>query len=300
VKGRVTGLRDFGAFIDLGGIEGLVPVSELSHTRVGHPSEVLKQGDEVEVEILRIEPANPNSPEKAKQKERITLSLRARQEDPWKKAAEEIKEGERITGKVARLQPFGAFVELRPGVDGLIHISALSNRRIAHPRDVVSVGDEVLVQVEKVDPVEKRISLRRISPDEADQPVEAKPEQKEPKQEQARAPRPRAGQIVTGKVERIEPYGIFLGFPGGRGLVPASETGTDRGTDLRRHFSLGQEIKAEILEVDGSGKIRLSMTAAVRSEERADAEAWVKSQPKGGGQKGLGTFADLLKGKKLL
>jgi small subunit ribosomal protein S1 len=303
VKGKVTGVRDFGAFVDLGGLEGMIPVSELSHTRVGHPSDVLKVGDVVEVDVLRMEPAQPNSPDKAKQKERITLSLRSRQEDPWKKATEEIKEGDRLKGKIARLQPFGAFVELRPGVDGLIHISALSNRRIAHPRDVVSVGDEVEVTVEKVDPAEKRISLRRITAEEAEQPAPPKAERQEraeraPKEPQA--PRPRVGQIVQGKVDRIEPYGVFLVFPGGRGLVPASETGTDRGTDMKRAFSLGQELKVEVLDIDSGGKIRLSMTAAVRSEERADAEQYMKANaPKGAGKKGFGTFADLLKDKKL-
>ncbi|HSP78759.1 MAG TPA: S1 RNA-binding domain-containing protein, partial [Myxococcaceae bacterium] len=139
VKGRITSVRDFGAFVDLGGVEGMIPVSELSYQRVAHPSEVVKQGDEVEVEVLRIEPAQPNSPDKSKQKERIALSLRARQEDPFKAAIAELKEGDRLQGKVVRLQPFGAFVELRPGVDGLVHVSALSERRIAHPRDVVQV-----------------------------------------------------------------------------------------------------------------------------------------------------------------
>src|SRR5450432_3417654 len=129
----------------------------MSHTRVGRPSDVCKPGDEVEVEVLRIDPPQPNSPDKTKHKERITLSMRARQEDPWEAAASAIHDGDRLTGKVVRLQPFGAFVELRPGVDGLIHISALSDRRIAHPRDVVQTGQEVSVIVEKIDPVEKRI-----------------------------------------------------------------------------------------------------------------------------------------------
>ena len=298
VKGKVVGVRDFGAFVDLGGIEGMIPVSELSHVHVGHPSDVVKVGDDVEVEVLRMEPGNPNSADKAKQKERITLSLRARQEDPWKAALAEIQEGSRLTGKVVRLQPFGAFVELRPGVDGLIHISALSNKRIAHPRDVVNVGDEVLVEVDKVDPAEKRIGLRRISEEEAAEP--AQPREQKPREATERVARARVGQIVTGKVERVEPYGVFLGFPGGRGLIPASETGTERGTDLRKHFPLEKELKAEVLEIDASGKIRLSMTAALRSEERADVEAFRQSQKpqQGAGKKGFGTFADLLKGLK--
>ena len=308
LQGKVTGVRDFGVFVDVGGVEGLVPVSELSHVRVGHPSELVNVGDSVEVEVLRIEPPNPNSPDKAKHKERITLSMRARQQDPWKTFAAGLKEGDRLHGKVVRLQPFGAFVELRPGVDGLIHVSAMSERRIAHPRDVLKVGDQVEVTVEKVDPGEKRIGLRLVVDGvpvgsgvstSAPAPAEAAPG-KEPTPKRESVPRPRAGLVVEGTVDRIEPYGVFLVFPGGRGLVPASETGTERGTDLKRHFELGQALKAQILEVDGGGKIRLSLTAAERAAERAEMEAWQRTQrPSGGGSKGFGTLGDLLKGRKL-
>jgi small subunit ribosomal protein S1 len=305
VRGRVTAVREFGAFVDLGGIEGLVPVAEMSHARVGRPSDVCKVGDEVEVEILRIEPPQPTSPDKAKHKERITLSMRARQEDPWEAAASVIHDGDRLTGKVVRLQPFGAFVELRPGVDGLIHISALSDRRIAHPRDAVSVGDEVTVQVEKIDTGEKRVGLRLVRDGEVvgsgtPSPAEhAENVEKTVTARSAPAHRPKVGEVVTGQVDRIEPYGVFLTFPGGRGLIPASETGTERGTDLRRHYSLGQELKVAILEVDGTGKIRLSIPAAQRMEERAEMEAWKRKQPAGAGGKGFGTLGDLLKGRKL-
>ncbi|WP_240359982.1 S1 RNA-binding domain-containing protein [Pyxidicoccus caerfyrddinensis] len=301
VKGKVSGVRDFGVFVDLGGVEGMIPVSELSYTRVGHPSEVVNAGDEVEVEILRMEAAQPNSPDKSKQKERITLSMRARMEDPFKKAISEIKEGDRLQGKVVRLQPFGAFVELRPGVDGLVHISALSDRRIAHPRDVVKEGEVIWVAVEKIDTTDKRIGLRRISEEEAQRPPEERPaaaaSAAPAAARQPAAPRPQVGQVVVGKVDRIEPYGVFLQFPGGKGLLPASETGTERGTDLRKHYSLGQEVKVAILDIDASGKIRLSVTAAQRAEERAEVEAWQKTQqPQGqaAGKKGFGTFADLL------
>ncbi len=303
VKGKVTGVRDFGVFVDLGGVEGMIPVSELSHVRVGHPSEVVKVGDEVEVEILRLEAAQPNSPDKAKHKERITLSMRSRQEDPFKAALASIKEGDRLQGKVVRLQAFGAFVELRPGVDGLVHISALSDRRIAHPRDVVKEGETIWVVVEKIDPNEKRIGLRKITEEDALRPPEERPAPEAKaaapaKPAEPAAPRPKVGQVVVGKVDRIEPYGVFLQFPGGKGLIPAAETGTDRGTDLRKHFSLGQEVKVAILDIDASGKIRLSITAAERAEERAELDAWQKTQKAPSG-KGFGTLADLLKNKKV-
>ncbi|RKH33672.1 S1 RNA-binding domain-containing protein [Corallococcus praedator] len=297
VKGKVSGVRDFGVFVDLGGVEGMIPVSELSYTRVGHPSEVVKQGDDVEVEIIRMEEGQPNSSDKAKQKERITLSLRSSQEDPFKKALEELHEGDRLQGKVVRLQPFGAFVELRPGVDGLVHISALSDRRIAHPRDAVKEGEVIWVSIEKIDPNDKRIGLRRISEEEAQRPAEERPAKAatEAKPAQPAAPRPKVGDVVTGKVDRLEPYGVFLAFPGGKGLIPASETGTDRGTDMRKHFSIGQELKVAIIDMDPAGKIRLSIPGAIRAEERAEVEAWQKTQkPVGSGKKGFGTFADLL------
>ena len=304
VEGKVTGVRDFGVFVDLGGVEGLVPLSELSHVRVAHPSEVVNAGDRVEVEILRIEAPNPHSPDKAKHKERITLSMRSRQEDPWKAFAANLKEGDRLSGKVVRLQPFGAFVELKPGVDGLIHVSALSDRRIAHPRDVVKVGEAVEVVVEKVDAAEKRIGLRLVVNGEPvgstlGAPAAAATETPKAAAREA-PPRPRSGQVVEATVDRIEPYGVFVVFPGGRGLVPASETGTERGTDLKRHFQLGQVLKAQILEIDASGKIRLSLTAAERAAERAEMEAWQRSQkPSGGGSKGFGTLGDLLKNRKV-
>lgn len=299
LKGKVVSVQAFGCFVDLGGVEGMVPVSELSHLRVGHPNEVVDVGDDVEVEVLRIEAPEPSSPDKARRKERITLSMRSRQEDPFKAALAELQEGTRTKGKVVRLQPFGAFIELKPGVDGLMHISAMSERRIAHPRDVLKVGDEVEVVVEKLDPAEKKIGLRLVKDG---QPVgeggaaaaEAsaggeKPERKE-------APKAaRRGQIVTGKVERIEPFGIFIGWEGGRGLIPASETGTERGTDLKRVFPMGKEVKAEIIEMEGT-KLKLSIVKAVRSEERADLDAYMKTQPKQQGKTGFGTLGDKLKG----
>lgn len=300
LKGRVTNVRDFGAFVDLGGLEGMIPVSELSYVRVGHPGDVVKVGDEVEVEVLRLEAAHPDSPDKSKHKERITLSMRSRMEDPFKAALATLKEGDRLKGKVVRLQNFGAFVNLLPGVDGLVHVSALSDRRIAHPRDAVKEGEEIWVQVEKIDEKDKRIGLRRISEEDAQRPAEeVQAERAAQQQQQARAaaaPRPKVGQVVVGKVDRLEPYGVFLAFEGGKGLIPASETGTERGTDIKRHFSLGQELKAAVVDIDPAGKIRLSIPAAERAEERAYLDEWQKSQkPAGGGAKGFGTFADLLK-----
>jgi small subunit ribosomal protein S1 len=304
LKGTVVNVQAFGAFVDLGGLEGLIPVSEMAHVRVGHPSEVVKVGDEVEVEVIRLEEAEPNSPDKAKRKDRVTLSMRKLMEDPFTKALETIKEGMVLKGKVVRLQPFGAFVELQPAVDGLIHISAMSERRIAHPRDVLKVGDEVEVKVEKIDPAEKRIGLRLVkdgvpvgegvASSSASAPGENGAAER-PKQ----APKPRRGSVVVGKVCRVEPFGVFIEWDGMQGLIPASETGTERGTDLKRAFPMGKELKAEVIEIDG-GKLKLSIVAAARSEERADLEAWKRDQAKQvKGSGGFNSLADKLKGIKL-
>lgn len=305
LKGRIVNVQAFGAFVDLGGLEGLIPVSEMSHVRVGHPSEVVKVGDEVEVEVIRLEEAEPRSPDKSKRKDRITLSMRKLMADPFAAAMESLKEGAVLKGKVVRLQPFGAFVELMPAVDGLIHISAMSERRIAHPRDVLRVGDEVEVKVEKLDPAEKRIGLRLVKDGVAvgegvsssgQAAVEGQAGGEEPRKAVVR---PRRGQVVVGKVNRVESFGIFIEWEGFSGLVPASETGTDRGTDLKRVFPMGKEVKAEIIEADGH-KLKLSIVAAQRSEERADLAAWKKGQAqqeKGAG--GFNSLADKLKSFKL-
>ena len=308
VQGTVVNVQAFGAFVDLGGLEGLVPVSEMSHVRVGHPSDVVQVGQGVEVEVIRMEDAEPNSPDKAKRKERITLSMRKLMEDPFTKALDLFKEGAVVKGKIVRLQPFGAFVELMPGVDGLIHISAMSERRIAHPRDAVKEGEEVEVKVEKVDPHEKRIGLRLVKDGVAigegvassgaapaadgTAPVagDAKP----------RGVKAKRGQIVTGKVVRIEQYGIFLEYAEGQqGLVPGAETGTERGTDLRRVFPMGTVLKAEVVELEGQ-KVKLSIVAAQRSEERADLESWKSEQAKQvKSSGGFNSMADKLKGLTL-
>lgn len=310
LKGRIVNVQAFGAFVDLGGLEGLIPVSEMSHVHIGHPSELVKSGDEVEVEIIRLEEAEAHSPDKSRRKDRITLSMRKLMEDPFAEALKSIQEGQVLKGKVVRLQPFGAFVELMPAVDGLIHISAMSTRRIAHPRDVLKVGDEIEVKVEKIDPAEKRIGLRLVkdgapvgegvstsSGSSAEEHGGAGGGGEERKEK--RAARPRRGQIVVGKVNRVEPFGVFIEWEGNVGMIPASETGTERGTDLRRVFPMGKELKAEVIELNGE-KLKLSITAATRSEERADLDAWKGEQSKKvSNAGGFNSLADKLKGLNL-
>jgi small subunit ribosomal protein S1 len=153
LEGSVTRLLPFGAFVDLGGVQGLVHVSEISHRRVGDPSEALQIGQKVKVKVLKLENLGEGK------KERISLSIKASESDPWQEVTSRIKEGDVVRGPVLRVMDFGAFVEISPGVDGLVHVSQLARRRIAHPKDVVSVGQEVEAKITKIDPAAKRISL---------------------------------------------------------------------------------------------------------------------------------------------
>ncbi len=160
VKGTVTSLRDFGAFVSIGAVEGLLPVSEVAWARVNHVSDVLSVGQEVEVVVKGID----------WEKNRISFSLKDTLADPWEEAASAFPEGSYQNGKVARLTPFGAFVTLGSGVDGLIHISKLgAGKRIQHPREVLAEGQEVEVKVEGVDREQRRISLSLASVSRAEQ-----------------------------------------------------------------------------------------------------------------------------------
>jgi small subunit ribosomal protein S1 len=149
VSGKVSSIVSFGAFVNLGGIDGLIHISELSWCHVEKPSEVLSVGDEVDVEILEVD----------KERERISLSLKACQADPWEQLSRDVQVGEVINGMVTKLVPFGAFVQVRPGIEGLIHISELSRRHVEQPDEVVAVSQEIEVKVIDIDIDRRRISL---------------------------------------------------------------------------------------------------------------------------------------------
>ncbi len=157
MPGTVTSLRDFGAFVDIGGVEGLIHVSELGYGRVGHPSEVLEIGQAVEVKVVRIDPATESG------RAKVGLSLRALAPDPWATVAERFPVGTTVRGKVLRLERFGAFVELTPGLDGLVHVSRMAvDRPVSHPKQVVAIGDEVEVSVIGVEAENHRVSLSMV------------------------------------------------------------------------------------------------------------------------------------------
>jgi small subunit ribosomal protein S1 len=282
LEGTITSVRDFGAFVDLGGVEGLVHVSELSHTRIAHAQDAVKQGQKVKVQVLRIE-------KDEKGQERIGLSLRALEQDPWDAARAQLKEGARLTGKVARLQPFGAFVELFPGVDGLVHVSALADRHIQHPREVVKEGESILVQVESIDDGSRRISLRKVSENE---PATAE----KPAAHAGR--RPKVGDSVEATVDKCEPFGVFVHWDGGKGLIPNAELGTPRGSDNKKTVPVGTKVKAQIIEIDDRGRYRLSRTSAERAQEGSDYREYQREMNKRlAPGKGFGTLGDLLRAK---
>lgn len=169
IKGQVARLTDFGAFIDLGGIDGLVHVSEISHSHVAKPADVLNVGDEVEVQVLSVDP----------EKERISLSIKANLPGPWTDIEEKAAPGSVLEGTVKRLTSFGAFVEIFPGVEGLVHISQISHKHIATPHEVLHEGDQVQVKVLEVHPEDHRVALSIKALEEKPEEAKAEPIEEE-------------------------------------------------------------------------------------------------------------------------
>src|SRR5215210_2347335 len=170
VTGKVTSLASYGAFVDLGGLEGMLHVSEIGYSRLAHPKEVLNVGDEVEVQVIKIEKGKDE-----KKPERISLSRRSLETDPWKEAASSFPDGAEVPGKVMRMESFGAFVEIAPGVEGLLHISEIGGgRRLNHPREALQQGQEIQVRVLNVDSGKRRISLGMATGEEGSYREETK------------------------------------------------------------------------------------------------------------------------------
>lgn len=271
VEGTVRTVVPFGAFVDVGGVEGLVPLSEMSHNRADQPKDVFKVGEACKVKILRLD-----------ERGKLWLSRKAAIEDPWTQVAEKYAPGTRHKGKVARLQPFGAFIELESGIDGLIHTADLSIKRIEHPEEVVKVGDEIEVVVANVDPRQHRIALHPAPTGDA---ANETPQ------------RIQVHKIVKVVVVNVESGGLVvrvLGATGrnARGFVSAAATGTPRGTELRKLFPVGKELDVKITEYDPRrGELKLSIKALNEENERnayQQYRAQVKREAK------FGTLADLL------
>lgn len=276
LQGRITNVRDFGAFVDLGGIEGLIPIRELSHDRVQRPEDVVAVGDVVSVKVTRIEEDGGRT--------KISLSLKALAADPWDGITAIAPVGKVLAGQVTRLTDFGAFVRLAAGVEGLLHVSELGPR-VRSPSEHLEVGQQLLVVVRDVDRARKRASLALAG--EGAREGEA-----------AVNPRPVQGAVVTATVEAVERFGLFVQIAGttgrgGRGLVPNAEMGLPRGADVRRELPVGTEIRAKVIDAT-EGKMRLSIRAAREDAERAVYDSYRQSQASRGG---MGTLGDLLKDK---
>lgn len=306
IQGTVTRLQPFGAFVDIGGLDGLIPMSELGWGHVKDAKDVVNVGDGVTVEVKKID----FDTQKAGMP-KIGLSLRATQADPFIAHLNDLFPGALLVGTVKKLEQFGAFVELWQGVQGLVHISEISDRRIPHPKDVLSVEEKVQVRVLDVDEGARRISLSMREAPPPREEVEAQQNEARAREQQRKKTYSR-GTMVEGTVDRIETFGVFVtldpldqtaaneGAPTSRtvsAMMPASETGTPRGSDLRKAFPIGTKVSLLIIEVDERGRLKVSKTAREQAEERALVQQYNTG---GGGAKsgtGLGTFADLLKGK---
>jgi len=284
LRGTVTSVRDFGAFVDLGGIEGMIPRSEIGHDRSVAVADALRPGETVEVLVREVKDAPPaeGKGRRSGPQLKITLSLKALMADPWEGL--DLVEGTVMEGTVVRTQPFGAFVRIAPAVEGLLHVSETAKGQ------ELAEGTQVRVVVKKLDRAAKKIGLA-LAPEGAatGSRVEVKAQNVV-----------RVNAVVTGVVEKHETFGLFVQIDGvsgrgGRGLVPNVETGLPRGADLRKAFPEGTKVSAKVLET-GEGKIRLSFRAAKDAEERAqyeEARAAVRAPAS------LGTFGDLLKKAQL-
>ena len=229
LDGVVKNITDYGAFIDLGGLDGLLHITDMSWGRVKHPSELIKIGDEVKVKVLNFDAGT----------ERVSLGMKQLQPDPWTTAAEKYPPSARIHGRVVSLTDYGAFVEVEEGIEGLIHLSEMSwTKKIRHPSMVVNVGDEVEAMVLDIDPGNRRISLglKQVEPNPWDVIGEKYP----------------VGTIIEGKIKNITDFGVFIGIDEGiDGLVHISDLSwTKRVKHPSELFKKGQEVQAKVLKID--------------------------------------------------
>jgi small subunit ribosomal protein S1 len=229
VKGVVKNITDYGAFVDLGGIDGLLHITDLAWRRVKHPSEVLSVGDEVEAKILKFD----------QEKNRVSLGIKQMGDDPWNGLARRYPQGTRLFGKVTNLTDYGAFVEIEQGIEGLVHVSEMdwTNKNV-HPSKVVSLGDEVEVMILEIDEQRRRISLGM------------KQCQSNPWDDFAA--NHKKGDKVKGQIKSITDFGVFIGLEGGiDGLVHLSDLSWSQpGEEMVRNYKKGDEVEAVVLAID--------------------------------------------------
>lgn len=229
VKGIVKNITDYGAFVDLGGIDGLLHITDLAWRRVRHPSEVLEQGQEITAKVLKFD----------QDKNRVSLGIKQLGEDPWLGIARRYPQNTRLFGKVTNITEYGAFVEIETGIEGLVHVSEMdwTNKNV-DPKKVVQLGDEVEVMVLEIDEERRRISLGM--------------KQCKPNPWEEFAAYHQKGDKVSGQIKSITDFGVFIGLPGGiDGLVHLSDLSwTEPGEEAKRNYKKGDELEATVLSID--------------------------------------------------
>ena len=257
LKGTVKTLMEFGAFIDLGGIDGLLHVADISWTRINKPADVLKAGDQVEVKVLKVN----------RETRKISLGMKQLQPDPWTVAADQFKQGDKVRGTVARIADFGAFINLSPGVDGLVHVSEMSwSKKMRRPQDIVKVGDAVEVVVLGINTGEKRISLG-LKQALGDPWEEA----------QKRFP---VGSIVEAPVVNLANFGAFVDLGEGvEGMIHVGDITREKRIDHPKDvLKSGQTIKAQVLEFD---KERRRIRLGMKQLEPTSSDIWISEHQPG-------------------
>jgi small subunit ribosomal protein S1 len=257
VKGIVKNLTDYGAFIDLGGVDGLLHITDMAWKRVKHPSEIVNIGDEIDVKVLKFD----------RERSRVSLGLKQTGDDPWVAIKNRYMEGTRLKGKVTNLADYGCFVEIEEGVEGLVHVSEMdwTNKNV-HPSKICNAGDEVEVMVLDIDPERRRISLGMkqcsLNPWEEFAAIRNK------------------GDKVSGTIKSITDFGIFIGLDGGiDGLIHLSDISwNNAGEDEITNFKKGEELEAVVLAVDPE---RERISLGIKQLDQDPFSSYVASNPKG-------------------
>jgi small subunit ribosomal protein S1 len=268
LKGVVKNLTDYGAFVDLGGIDGLLHITDMAWKRVKHPSEMVDVGDEIEVKVLKFD----------REKNRVSLGLKQLGDDPWSDLARRYPEGTRLFGHVTNLADYGCFVEIEEGVEGLVHVSEMdwTNKNVT-PSKVVQIGDEVEVMVLDIDEERRRISLgiKQCRPNPWDEFAASN----------------NKNDTVTGTIKSITDFGIFVGLDGGiDGLIHLSDISLNiPGEEAVRNYKKGQDIEAVVLAVDPE---RERISLGIKQMDRDPFSNYVAEHPKGSIVKGVVTEVD--------